>query len=356
MNKRSPDKRTFMEHQLAQMIAARVREFWREPAAIFWVYVFPLVMLLALGTAFRNRPVETVVVALIDESPDSEWAKRLDDDVRFRELHFVEAEEGRRLLRAGNVDLVVDRNDDGEFVFLFDPTRSTAIIARNATNQLVQEAAGRTDPETIHVQEFKEPGGRYIDFLVPGMLGMGLMGGGLWGVGFAVVDLRIRKLLKRYLATPMNRRYFLASIMFSRLLFTIPEMLFLVLFSRIFYGVVCFGNYWELALLVILGSTQFAGIGLLVASRAKTLETVSGLMNLVSLPLWMASGIFFSIDRFPDAVQPLLRVLPLSPLITAMRGVMLEGLTLADQLPEVGIILAWTIGSFALALSLFRWN
>jgi ABC-2 type transport system permease protein len=349
-------KRTLAEHQFIQMVTARLREFWREPAAIFWVYVFPLVMLLALGTAFRNRPVETVVVALVDEAPDGDFAQRLDADVRFRELRFVDTDEGKRLLRAGNVDLVIDRNDDGEFVFHFDPTRSTAIIARNATNQLVQEAAGRTDPATVHAKEFKEPGGRYIDFLVPGMIGMGLLGGGLWGVGFAVVDLRIRKLLKRYLATPMNRSYFLASIMFSRLLFTIPEMVFLIVFSRLFYGVVCFGHYWELALLVVLGSIEFAGIGLLVASRAKTLETVSGLMNLVSLPLWMASGIFFSIERFPDAIQPMLRVLPLAPLLTAMRGVMLEGLTLGDQLPEIGIVLAWTVGSFALALFWFRWN
>lgn len=349
-------KRTWKEHQFVQMVSARLREFWREPAAIFWVYVFPLVMLLALGTAFRNRPVETVVVALVNESADSDFAQRLDADVRFRELRFVDADEGRRLLRAGHVDLVIDKNNDGEFVFHFDPTRSTAIIARNATNQLVQEAAGRTDPAKVHVEEFKEPGGRYIDFLVPGMIGMGLLGGGLWGVGFAVVDLRIRKLLKRYLATPMNRSYFLASIMFSRLLFTIPEMVFLIVFSRLFYGVVCFGHYWELALLVVLGSIEFAGIGLLVASRAKTLETVSGLMNLVSLPLWMASGIFFSIERFPDAIQPTLRVLPLAPLLTAMRGVMLEGLTLGDQLPEIGIVVAWTVGSFALALFWFRWN
>lgn len=356
MSEGSSEERSFREHQLVQMVAARFREFWREPAAIFWVYVFPLVMLLALGTAFRNRPVETVSVALVGESPDSAWAKRLDADVRFRELHFVDLDEGRRLLRSGNVDLVVDKNDDGQFVFHFDPTRSSAIIARNATNQLVQEAAGRTDPEKIHLKEFEEAGGRYIDFLVPGMIGMGLLGGGLWGVGFAVVDLRIRKLLKRYLATPMNRGYFLASIMFSRLLFTIPEMVFLVVFSRLFFGVICFGHYWELTILVVLGSVEFAGIGLLVASRAQTIETVSGLMNLVSLPLWMGSGIFFSIERFPDAVQPVLRVLPLAPLLTTMRGVMLEGLTLADHLGELGIVAAWTIGSFALALFWFRWN
>jgi ABC-2 type transport system permease protein len=261
-----------------------------------------------------------------------------------------------RLLRTGKIDLLVDRNEEDELTFEYDPTRAPAIIAKNATAELAQIAAGRTDPAKIHEIEFAEPGGRYIDFLVPGMIGMGLMGGGLWGVGFAVVDLRIRKLLKRYLATPMNRGYFLVSIMISRLLFTVPEILFLILFSRLFFGVLCFGRLSELAILVVLGSIEFAGIGLLIACRAKTLETVSGLMNLVSLPLWMASGIFFSVERFPESIQPLLKVLPLAPLIKAMRGVMLEGLTLFDHLPELGIVLAWTIGTFSIALAWFRWS
>lgn len=350
------DRVRWTDHQLLQMIIARFREFWREPAAIFWVYVFPLVMLLALGTAFRNQPVEKVVVAFVDEPAESRWAKRMTADERFQDLRFVDQAEGKRLLRTGNVDLLIEKQSESRFVFRYDPTRSSAIIARNAAHQIVQEEAGRIDPAEVELQEYQETGGRYIDFLVPGMIGMGLLGGGLWGVGFAVVDLRIRKLLKRYLATPMNRAYFLSAVMISRLLFTIPEMVFLVVFSRWFFGVYCFGHYWELAVLIVLGSLEFAGIGLLVASRAKTLETVSGLMNLVSLPLWMASGIFFSIERFPEAIQPILKILPLAPLITAMRGVMLEGLTLADQLPELAIVLVWTTATFALALSWFRWN
>ena len=185
---------------------------------------------------------------------------------------------------------------------------------------------------------------------------MGLMGGGLWGVGFAIVDLRIRKLLKRFLATPMKKTDFLASVMISRLVFTIPEIIFLLLMARLLFGVVAHGSYVSVVALILLGACEFAGIGLLVASRARTLETVSGLMNFVSLPMWVASGIFFSPDRFPEAAQPAIKLLPLTPLIAALRKVMLEGAGLATLWPELAIMAVWTVVTFFLALLWFRWN
>ena len=205
-------------------------------------------------------------------------------------------------------------------------------------------------------QEMTEPGGRYIDFLVPGLLGLGLMGGGLWGVGFAIVDLRIRKLLKRYIATPMKRSHFLAAMMISRLLFTATEAIVLLLCARLLFGVVNYGNPFAVGALIILGAFQFAGIGLLVASRAQTLEAVSGLMNLVMLPMWIASGVFYSVERFPAAIQPYLRVLPLTPLIDAIRSVMLEGASLTELGSEVGLCSLWGVVTFALALKWFRWS
>lgn len=201
-----------------------------------------------------------------------------------------------------------------------------------------------------------EPGGRYIDFLVPGLLGMSLMGGGLWGVGFVTVDMRIRKLLKRLLATPMRKSHFLAGIMLSRLLFMVPEVLVLLIFARFAFGVVNQGSVISLVLLILLGAFSFAGIGLLVASRAKTLEAVSGLMNLVMLPMWVLSGIFFSSDRFPEIAQPFILALPLTELINSSRAVMLEGATLASQAGNVAALAAWGSISFVLALRLFRWN
>jgi ABC-type multidrug transport system permease subunit len=174
-------------------------------------------------------------------------------------------------------------------------------------------------------------------------------------VGFVTVDMRIRKLLKRFVATPMRRTDFLAGVMLSRLLFLVPEVLILLVFAWLAFGVVIYGNLLSVAFLILLGAVTFAGLGLLVASRAKTLEAVSGLMNLVMLPMWLLSGIFFSSDRFPAAAQPFIQVLPLTALNNSLRAVMQEGASLASQWPEVANLSVWAVVTFALALKLFRW-
>lgn len=342
---------------LGQLILARVREFWREPEAIFWVYVFPLVMVGALGIAFRDRPVEAVRVA-VQEGPHAQTAlAALESSPRFRPS-IREADECRLSLRTGRVDLVVVPSAELplRYEYYFDPTRPESVLARSAADDALQQAAGRRDVAPSVDHEQTEPGSRYIDFLVPGLLGMGLMGGGLWGVGFAVVDLRIRKLLKRYLATPMRRSHFLASVLVSRLIFTFPEVVLVLVFARLFFGVVSQGSYLLIALLIFLGAFQFAGIGLLVASRARTIESVSGLMNAVMLPMWIGSGIFFTTERFPESVQPLLNLLPLTPVIHALRMVILEGAGLAGIGADLAAITAWGVVTFTLALRWFRWD
>jgi ABC-type multidrug transport system permease subunit len=347
---------------LWQLTLARLRGFYREPEALFWVYGFPILMVIALGIAFRNKPVERIAVDVQEapgESPSvTEFARgALAGDVRFV-VRFNDPETCRVRLHTGKTELVVVPPVNGEtgYRYTFDPTRPESLLARNKVDDALQRAAGRKDPLPVADQELNEPGGRYIDFLVPGLLGMSLMGGGLWGVGFATVDLRIRKVLKRFLATPMRKTDFLASVLLSRLLFMISEMVIMLLFVRVAFGVVIQGSLLAVAVLILVGALTFSGIGLLVASRARTLEAVSGLMNLVMLPMWVLSGIFFSSERFPEAAQPFIKALPLTPLINALRNVSLEGASLMSQWPELGILAAWGVGSFVLALRWFRWN
>lgn len=346
---------------LGQLILARLREFIREPEAVFWVYGFPIVMTFILGIAFRNQSVERLMVDVI-EGP---LAKATQEALvasgtpgRFEaEIHTNEAAATR--LRTGKTDVIVSptlAEDATQYEYRLDPTRPQSVLAQRAADDQLQRAAGRRDVATTRLVPVEETGGRYIDFLVPGLLGMGLMGGGLWGVGFVTVDMRIRKLLKRFLATPMKKSDFLAAIMGSRLIFMIPEVLVLLVFARVAFGVKTHGSLLTLTLLIVIGAVMFAGIGLLVASRAKTIEAVSGLMNLVMLPMWVLSGIFFSSERFPAAVQPLIKAVPLTPLIDALRAVMLEGAPLAAQLPRIAIMAAWGVACFALALKWFRWQ
>jgi ABC-2 type transport system permease protein len=344
---------------LGQLTLSRLREFYREPEAVFWVYGFPILMTVALGIAFRENPQPQYRVDVTGpESAAVVEALRAVKTPRGEPRYVVtegEAAVARNRLRIGKTDLVVTASSQG-YEYEFAPTRPESKVARDEVNDLLQRAAGRSDPVASESVEMTERGGRYIDFLVPGLLGMGLMGGGLWGLGFVAVDMRIRKLLKRLVATPMRKQDFLAALMLSRLLFMVPEVLVLLGFAWLLFGVTIVGSLWAVVFLILLGAVSFAGLGLLIACRAKTMEAVSGLMNLVMLPMWVLSGIFFSSERFPEFLQPFIRVLPLTALIDALRAVMLEGASLASQWGEVLILALWGGVSFALALRFFRWS
>jgi ABC-2 type transport system permease protein len=340
---------------LGQLILARLREFFRQPEVIFWVYGFPILMVVALGIAFRNKPVEHISVGVQDSEYAWAVADALSTNAKFQ-IQRCEADNCRLRLRTGKTDLVVIGGAGPRYEYFYDPTRPESALARNAVDDALQRAAGRKDIAAAGDRELTEPGARYIDFLVPGLLGMGLMGGGLWGVGFVIVDMRIRKLLKRFLATPMKKYQFLSGIMLSRFMFMVPEIVILLLFAWLAFGVRVQGSLFAVMFFVLLGAFTFSGIGLLVASRANTLETVSGLMNLVMLPMWILSGIFFSSDRFPDVVQPFIKTIPLTPLINALRAVILEGASLPQLWSQAAILAAWGVVTFILALRWFRWT
>lgn len=354
---------------LWNLTLARLREFYRQPEAVFWVYFFPVLMVVALGIAFRNKPVEEITVDVQTSSQAELILDAFQKDERIVGAIF-EKDECRRRLRTGKSDLFVSPSGENaqtdspgalqseieKVEYVFDPMRPGSVFAKDLADKLIQSAAGRVDPVQASEQEFSEPGGRYIDFLVPGLLGMSLMGGGLWGVGFAIVDMRIRKLLKRFVATPMRKTDFLIGVMSSRLVYMVPQIIFLLLFAWWFFDVRVYGNWISILVLILIGATQFSGIGLLVASRAKTIESASGLMNLVMLPMWTLCGIFFSYERFPELVQPIIKLLPLTPLIDSLRSVMLEGASLLSQWPEILIMSTWTLITIAVALMIFRWS
>lgn len=347
---------------LWQLTLARLREFFREPAAVFWVYGFPLVLAVALGTAFRNRPVERVHVDVRTDGPGGPAAAAALADVFRADPDRFEVSTGdeaavRNRLRTAKTDLVLTPGPDPTAApeYLFDPNRGEGVLARNAADNTLVRRRLPDYPKPAE-KTLDEPGGRYIDFLIPGLLGINLMGGGLWGVGFVVVDMRVRKLLKRFLATPMRRTDFLLSLMFSRLVFTLIEIGLLLGFSYLIFDIRVRGDLTAFAALVLLGGVCFAGLGLLVASRAKTIETISGLMNAVMLPMYIVSGVFFSSDRFPSEVQPLIKLLPLTALNDGLRAVMNDGAGWAALPQPAAVLGAWGVVCFALAFRLFRWR
>lgn len=341
------------QHPLWQLTLMRWRIFIREPAAVFWTYGFPILLALALGIAFRNRPPEPVEVA-IQAAPGAEaWRAAL---ARNPAVHarWLEAREAHEALRIGNVSVVVVAGPPRTYEF--DPTRPESRMARAVVDDALQRAEGRADPTPVRDQLVTEPGSRYIDFLVPGLLGFNLMSSGMWGVGFVIVEMRVRKLIKRMTATPMSRAHFLLSFVFVRALFLLGELPLLLVFAHWVFDVPIRGSLPLIAGFCGLGSLVFAGLGLLVGCRAQNTHTVAGLVNLVTLPMAICSGVFFSAARFPDTVQPIIKALPLTALIEGVRAVMLSGAGLAGILRHTAILLAWGLVSFALALRLFRWQ
>jgi ABC-type multidrug transport system permease subunit len=352
-------------HPLRSLYLSRLREFYRQPARLFWVYGFPMVLAIGLGVAFRSPPVVQYQAALVEGPAASDVQKKIDDvnsrrgesDPKF-ELRLHPRDEALRRQRVNKTLLVIEPSASDQVTYHYDATRPEAVACRVAFDGVLQRAAGRTDPVKTVDDRKTEPGGRYIDFLIPGLIGQNTMGGGLWGVGFLLVNFRIGKLLKRFAATPMPRRDFLLAILLARLTFLIPDVAVLLLMGVLLFKMPIVGSLWLIALIEIVGALAFAGIGLLIASRAQTTETVSGLMNLVMLPMWIFSGLFFSSERFPPSAQPFIQALPLTQLLIALRRVILEGATLFDRdiLIALGILSAWAVGTFALALRRFRWT
>jgi ABC-type multidrug transport system permease subunit len=340
------------DHPLWQLTLVRFREFLREPEALFWVFGFPLLLAAGLGLAFRNTPAEVLSIGVVGEDRAAfEQAQSLAVDV------FPTPEEGLRALREGRIALLVERPPSGgSVVYHYDDTNPEGRDARMRADLAVQQSAGRQDPVAAEDQLMRETGSRYIDFLVPGLLGMNLMGGSIWSMGFAIVDARRRKLMKRLIATPMPRHYFLLSFLISRLAMLIVEVGAFLAFGVLVFGVPIRGSLVLVAAICVLGSLAFGALGLLLSSRARTIEAASGLMNLTMLPMWILSGVFFSAQRFPDAVQPIIAALPLTALNDALRATMLQGATVAQIAPQAGVLAAWLLVCFPVALKLFSWR
>jgi ABC-type multidrug transport system permease subunit len=345
------NSRRWADQPLAQLTLVRFREFWREPEAIFWVFVFPILLAAGLGLAFRNRPPEAIGIAAV--TPELARSLRQEKLLDVEQLSAAAAEEA---LRTGKVALFAAPSPDGAVVYRYDNTNPEGRTARMLAEGAIQRAAGRVDPVPTSDRLMREPGSRYIDFLIPGLLGMNLMGSAMWGLGFAIVDARRKKLMKRLISTPMPRHDYLLSFVLARLLLLVVEVGVLLAFGAWVFQVPVRGSMLELAALCVLGSLAFSALGLLVASRAQTIEAVSGLMNTVMMPMWIVSGVFFSAQRFPGALQPAIRALPLTALIDALRANMLQGAGLAQVAPQLGVLGVWLVVSFTLALKLFRWR
>jgi ABC-type multidrug transport system permease subunit len=338
---------------LAELTLARLRLFVREPSAVFWTFGFPILLTIALGIAFRSRPPEPVHVA-VEAGAGAEGARAALGRGEAVVVEVLEAEQARTALRVGRVAVVVVPGAPP--TLRFDPTRPESRLARAVVDDLLQRGAGRRDAILPRDEHVVERGARYVDFLVPGLLGLNVMSSGMWGIGWVIVETRQKKLLKRLVATPMRRRDFLLSFVLFRMVFLAVELPVLLGFAMIAFDVPLRGSAAAFTTVSVLGALAFAGLGLLVASRAQNVQTVGGLINLVMMPMWVLSGVFFSAENFPAALHPFIRALPLTALNDALRAVMNEGAPLSAVGFEVGLLALVAAATFGVALRIFRWT
>ena len=345
--------KTDVRHPIIELSLARLREWVREPEAIFWAFVFPIVMSVALAVAFPGQESRPVVVG-IKEGPGAGTIRGALTGAAGVTLRDVSAGDELRVIRDGGVHIIVVPGDPP--TYRFDPDRAEARLARLVVDEALKRAAGRTDPWTAREEPVVVAGSRYIDWLIPGLLGMNIMSTGMWGIGFSIVQARLRKLLKRLAASPMRRSDYLLAQMIARLAFLAPEAAVPLGFGALVLGMPVRGSLVSIAAVCVIGAFAFTGLGLLAASRPKTLEAISGVLNMTMVPMWVLSGVFFSASNFPPAFQPVIQALPLTALNDALRAVILEGATLAQVGSELVRLAVWAVVTFVLALKLFRWR
>lgn len=338
---------------IVELALARLREFLREPEALFWTFLFPIVMSVAMAIAFPASAAREVRVG-VEPGPATEAVRQAlaaSTDIVVRD---VAPADQPRALRDGDVHLVVVPGSPP--TYRFDPARAESRLARLVVDDALKRAGGRAEPWSAREDTIAIPGSRYVDWLIPGIIALGIMNNSLWSIGFMTVQARLRKLLKRLAASPMRRRDFLMAPILARLVFLGPEVAVPVIFGVLAFGMPVQGSVVGIGVVAVVGALAFGALGLLMGSRVRTFEAISGLMNLASVPMWVLSGVFFSAANFPDVVQPVIQALPLTALVDALRGVILEGATLASIWHELAILGAWTAGPFAVALRIFTWR
>jgi ABC-type multidrug transport system permease subunit len=358
IQKHAPAPRNGRWSGFRHLLGARMLELAREKEVVFWVFVFPLLLALGLGFAFRNKPADRTTIAIL-AGPNAAHVQQLIQSSPQKgaiRADIVDDAQAAKGLRLGKYDLIVDPISADKVQYHYDPARPESVQSHVEVDGALQAAAGRKDVLATSVVVSSEPGSRYIDFLIPGLLGMNLMNSGMWGIGFALVDMRQRKLLKRFVATPMRRTDFLMALASSRLILMVIEVGLLLGFGILMFHMRVLGSFLTIILIGALGAISFGGLGLLTASRAQKIESVSGLINIVMMPMWILSGVFFSYERFPATVQTFIKLLPLTALNDALRATILEGSSLVSQSGRISVLVIWGAVSFFLALRWFRWT
>lgn len=350
---------------LGQLYLMHLREFFRDWEIILWSVVLPLAMSWVLGVAFVQKKVTTRQVAVVGNLSESPELREVINEIENRNISrprksndhsifrftLADRDNALKLLRKGKIVLFIELAADDTIRFHLDPANETSYLSYLILSR-------RLSQEKIEMQlaPVTTQGSRYIDFLLPGLIALGIMNSCLWGIGYVLIEYRMKKLMRRMIATPVSRAVILASFFLSRMTINFVEALLLFLFGFFYFGFRLQGDFASLLLLFLSGNVAFAGLAFLLASRAENTRTGNGVINVVSIPLMLASGIFFSYANFPEAIWPLLQYSPLALLADALRTIFNAPGEWHEILIPVAILNAFGVFCFSISLKIFRWH
>jgi ABC-type multidrug transport system permease subunit len=358
---------------LWQLVSINYKEFIREPGIIFWSLIFPVLMAWVLGIAFTKKGELIQTIALVEKAQrdnidlDAFLSKtRTIANGKVAHLYSIENKLGKLtfrirsvsrdsamlMVKRGETTLIIQEERDSVF-YLFDPQSAEAKY-----NYLMLSSAINNDPiadNTESVKILSQKGTRYVDFLIPGLLALGIMNGFLWGIGYGLIEIRSKKLLRRMVAAPMKKSQFILSHYFARISLSAVEAAILYLFSWIYFRIHMQGSFLAFLMIFAAGSFCFAGISILMASRTSSSRIGNGLINLISLPMMILSGIFFSYHNFPDIVIPVIQMLPLTMIADSLRSIMTEGTGFRENLSEFFILSGMGFLCFFIGLRIYKW-
>lgn len=365
--------------QFYQLLISHFKEILREPSVIFWGVVFPILMAWGLGIAFTKKPEVTGNVVIIQKNLSEEnipaylssklnLAKKNSKGQNYYQFLYSDKKNGKvtfnfypktwdeanTMLKKGTTSLVIDTKN-GEPIYYFDRMNQEAQLLYLHLTGLLEKGPVYFAEQTENAQPLTLAGTRYVDFLIPGLLGMGIMMSCMWGLSYSLIEKRGKKLLRRMVATPMKKTVFLTSLFTARFTMNLVEAIILVIFAYFYFGLTIQGNVWALVMLYIAGNAAFSGLAVLISSRTANSEVGNGLINAVVTPMMVLSGVFFSYHTFPDWIVNIIRPLPLSMLNDGVRAIFNEGAGFAETIIPTLVLFLEGIVFFIAGSKLFKW-
>lgn len=318
---------------------ARNIEFIRDKGALAWALLFPVLLIFGCAMAFSGKEPAMFKVGL-HQSQVEQLAFLQADYIKL--VHYEDLSRAKQRIRHHQLDLLISQDN-----YWLNPSSQAGLVLQD----LIEQQAPQ-----LQAQKLEGRNVRYVDWVIPGVLGMNIMFGSLFGVGYVIVRYRKMGVLKRFQATPVNAFQFLSAQISSRLFVLLTATLVLFCGSNLILDFMVLGSYWLLLLTTVIGTMCLISTGLLISARSASEELAGGLLNAMTWPMMFLSGVWFSLDDAPSYMQLLANCLPLTHLVAAAREIMLEGAGIAQIADHLAVLLGMTACFMGIASLSFKWS